>query len=195
MFIIDAIITIPVALLGYLCLPALPGQRADTPTWWLSATDIELTARRMAAVGRAPPKRITRQRIKGFLRSWHLPVLTLLYTTWNNSLNAATIMPLWLKSFNKPGKVVYTVPQINHYPMPIIVCSVWSSICRFADLEHRLGDLCNFSVDNGLDFRWDPAWPPMGLAHLWEFVERYCRDIPREHSGLRAYCRALFPLL
>lgn len=40
----------------------------------------------------------------------------------NNSGNASSIMPLWLKSFNTvdtgTGKR-YTVQQINHYVMPI----------------------------------------------------------------------------
>jgi ACS family pantothenate transporter-like MFS transporter len=120
-FIIDAIITLPIAVVGLLFLPALPGQSGNRPTFWLSQADLDLTDRRMAAVGRKPKAPITRTRLLGFLRSWHLPVLTLNYVFWNNSLNAQNIMPLWLKSFNSKQRVVYTVPEINHYPMPITV--------------------------------------------------------------------------
>ncbi|EIN08776.1 MFS general substrate transporter [Punctularia strigosozonata HHB-11173 SS5] len=119
LFIIDAVITIPIAALGYVFLPALPGQSGNKPTFWLSQAELDLTDRRMAAIGRKPKAPITKERLRGFLKSWHLPVLTLLYVLWNNSLNASSIMPLWLKSFNTKEKTVYTVPQINHLPMAI----------------------------------------------------------------------------
>jgi MFS transporter, ACS family, pantothenate transporter len=77
----------------------------------------------MAAVGRKPKAPVTKERLRGFLKSWHLPTLTMLYILWNNSTNATTIMPLWLKSFNTKENIVYTVPQINHLPMAITVSS------------------------------------------------------------------------
>jgi ACS family pantothenate transporter-like MFS transporter len=97
----------------------------------------------MAAVGRKPKAPVTRTRLLRILKSWHLPVLSLNYIFWNNSLNAQTIMPLWLKSFNTKEHTVYTVPQINHYPMPITVCAntsatAWSHLCAPAgNIRHN----------------------------------------------------------
>jgi hypothetical protein len=47
-------------------------------------------------------------------------ILPPLYMLWNNAASGlGTVMPFWLKGWNKPGQpIVYTVPQINHYPLP-----------------------------------------------------------------------------
>ncbi|GAA6041481.1 hypothetical protein JCM8097_001897 [Rhodosporidiobolus ruineniae] len=122
LFIVDAIITIPIAVMGYVFLPALPGQSAaNKATFWLSKHEWTIIDRRIREINRAPSAKLTWTRVKKFATSWHLYMLTLMYILWNNSLNAASIMSLWLKAINtQPGVgVSYTVPQINHYVMPI----------------------------------------------------------------------------
>jgi len=124
LFIIDAIITLPIALLGLVFLPALPGQRDWKPSFWLKQQDLEVIERRLASINRKPPAPFTIVRVKSYLAGWHIWVLPVLYVLWNNSLNAQTIMPLWLKSFNTVDTgtgIHYTVAQINHY---IVSCSI-----------------------------------------------------------------------
>ncbi|BGP42569.1 hypothetical protein JCM10450v2_006675 [Rhodotorula kratochvilovae] len=132
LFIIDAVITLPIAIAGYVFLPALPGQKeANKATFWLSEREWSIIDRRIAEVGRAPARPVTKERLKGWASGWHIYVLPVLYILWNNSLNASSIMPLWLKSFNTANTgtgITYTVPQINHYVMPIqavYIVSAW----------------------------------------------------------------------
>ncbi|GAA5988817.1 hypothetical protein JCM10908_006183 [Rhodotorula pacifica] len=123
LFIIDAVITLPIAVAGYIFLPPLPGQKeANKGTFWLSTREWTIIDRRIAEIGRAPANKMTAARLKKIALGWHVYVLPVLYILWNNSGNASSIMPLWLKSFNtvKTGTGLhYTVPQINHYVMPI----------------------------------------------------------------------------
>ncbi|GAA5953681.1 hypothetical protein JCM8115_004121 [Rhodotorula mucilaginosa] len=123
LFIIDAVITLPIAVAGYVFLPALPGQKdANKATFWLSAREWTIIDRRIAEIGRAPAQKMTWTRLKKIATGWHVWVLPVLYILWNNSGNASSIMPLWLKSFNTVDTgtgLRYTVQQINHYVMPI----------------------------------------------------------------------------
>ncbi|KAL8286226.1 hypothetical protein RQP46_004714 [Phenoliferia psychrophenolica] len=81
--VIDAIITIPIALLGYLFLPDSPWDAK--PTFLLSAADIELARARMKATGRAEAEPWSKAKFKRIFTSWHIYVFPLLYVIWNNS--------------------------------------------------------------------------------------------------------------
>ncbi|BGP19099.1 hypothetical protein JCM10213v2_007186 [Rhodosporidiobolus nylandii] len=123
LFIIDAVVTLPIAILGLVFLPALPGQReAGKGTWWLSKREWDIIDRRIASFGRAPARKLTWNRVKSFGKNWHIYLLPVMYILWNNSLNASTVMAIWLKSFNLTDTgtgITYTIPQINHLVMPI----------------------------------------------------------------------------
>ncbi|GAA5959973.1 hypothetical protein JCM21900_001446 [Sporobolomyces salmonicolor] len=127
LFIIDAIMTLPIALAGLVFLPALPGQlEANKATFWISTKEWSIIDRRISEINRAPSAPLTWKKVRGYATGWHIYALPILYILWNNSLNASTIMPLWLKSFNTVDTgtgITYTVPQINHYVMPIT--GVW----------------------------------------------------------------------
>ncbi|GAA5843321.1 hypothetical protein JCM9279_002060 [Rhodotorula babjevae] len=133
LMIVDAIITIPIAIAGYVFLPPLPGQKeANKATFWLSEREWTIIDRRIKEVGRAPARPITKERVKSWALGWRIWVLPVLYILWNNSLNASSVMSIWLKSFktspeNRTG-IVYSVAQVNHYVMPIqgvYILSAW----------------------------------------------------------------------
>ncbi|KAI0950668.1 hypothetical protein AcW1_007918 [Taiwanofungus camphoratus] len=138
LFIIDGIITLPIAVLGFLIMPDLPTN--TPPSMFYSKAQIEMGKRRMEEVGRRPPARFTKKKVIGFFKTWHLYLLTLLYVLvchllavkdkadramrhfhchpkFNNGAGPSTSMIFWFKSFNKPGHQVYTVGQINTYPL------------------------------------------------------------------------------
>ncbi|KAL7417125.1 major facilitator superfamily domain-containing protein [Mrakia frigida] len=122
-FIIDAVISFAVAILGYIFFPGLPGKNTK-PTFWLTASDLELTRQRMKVAGRAEPSPWTRSKVKALFSSWHLYVLPLMYILFNNA-PVQQPMGFWLKSFNPtathkapvPGHT-YSVSQINLLPLP-----------------------------------------------------------------------------
>ncbi|KAE8151429.1 major facilitator superfamily domain-containing protein [Aspergillus avenaceus] len=131
LFIIDGIITLPLAVAGFLFFPNLPqdGKR----TWWTTQEEHVLSVQRMEAIGRAGKEPWTVAKAKRIFLSWHTYLLPLLYIVWNNGYPQPG-MGYWLKSFNeKPAPVPgtsFSVPQINNYPMVttgtfIVVALIW----------------------------------------------------------------------
>ncbi|KAH9969935.1 major facilitator superfamily domain-containing protein [Russula compacta] len=113
LFIIDGVITVPIALLGYLIMPDLPWT--TKPSFLYSQDQLEIARKRMNSVGRKPPAKFTKKKVLGFF-------LRGMYThscRFVNGIGGINSMIFWLKSFNKPGHVVYTIGQINSYPLGI----------------------------------------------------------------------------
>lgn len=73
LFIIDGIITLPLALLGFLFFPNLP--QGGKKTWWTSEEEHVLSVRRMEAIGRAGKEPWTQAKVKRILLSWHTYLL------------------------------------------------------------------------------------------------------------------------
>jgi len=131
LFIIDGIITLPIAFLGFLIMPDLPSN--TRPSMFYTRSQIDMAQKRMEAIGRKPPAPFTRRKVLGFFKTWHLYLLVPLYVTFNNGSGPASSnsMIFWLKSFNKPGDQKYTVGQINTYPIgtqavQIVTTLIWA---------------------------------------------------------------------
>lgn len=77
LFIIDGIITLPLALAGYLFFPNLPQD--NNRTWWTSQTEHEISIERMKAIGRAGKEPWTWPKVKRLLLSWHTYILRAYY--------------------------------------------------------------------------------------------------------------------
>jgi len=151
LFIIDGIITVPIAILGFLIMPDLPSN--TPPSIFYTKAQIELAQRRMNEIGRKPPAPFTRKKVIGFFKTWHLYLLTLLYVLFNNGINPASSMIFWLKSFNTPEHEVYTVAQINVYPIPMYAVQVVTTLVYawWSDAVQA-------------------RWPPMIFAGIWSMI-------------------------
>ncbi|KAJ7717984.1 major facilitator superfamily domain-containing protein [Mycena metata] len=119
LMIVDAIVTIPIAIFGFVFLPNLPW--AAKPSLLLTAEDIALARARMKAIGRKESQPWTKAKLRRILTSWYLYILPIEYVLWNNG-NAQSPMQYWLKSFNikpypVPGKQ-WSVSQIQLLPLP-----------------------------------------------------------------------------
>lgn len=115
LFIIDGVITLPLAVAGFLFFPHLP--QSGIRTWWVSEAEHTLSIERMQAIGRHGTEPWTRSKVRNILFSWQTYLLPLVYIVWNNGY-AQPAMGYWLKSFDKtpapvPG-VAFSVPQINN---------------------------------------------------------------------------------
>ncbi|KAH6970946.1 major facilitator superfamily domain-containing protein [Ilyonectria sp. MPI-CAGE-AT-0026] len=119
LFIIDGIITLPLALAGYIFFPNLPqdGQR----TWWTTEKEHILAVKRMGAIGRVGKQPWTKAKVRKILFNWHIYVLPMAYVVWNNGWPQAG-MGYWLKSFNvEPAPVPgtsFSIQDINNLPIP-----------------------------------------------------------------------------
>ncbi|KAJ5579703.1 uncharacterized protein N7459_005688 [Penicillium hispanicum] len=131
LFIIDGIITLPLAVAGYVFFPNLP-QSGDK-TWWTTQAEHELSVKRMQTIGRAGKEPWSVAKAKRIFLSWHTYLLPLIYIVWNNGYPQPG-MGYWLKSFDEtpapvPG-TTFSVPQINNLPLLttgifIVVAFVW----------------------------------------------------------------------
>lgn len=69
LFIIDAIITLPIAIAGFFFYPPAPLQ--DKKAWWLGEDEFALAQTRLKKIGRAGRSKWTWAKIRGLLLSWH----------------------------------------------------------------------------------------------------------------------------
>ncbi|KAK0223546.1 MFS general substrate transporter [Armillaria fumosa] len=150
LFIIDGIITIPIALLGYLIMPDLPHN--TKPSIFYTEQQLVLARKRMDEIGRKPPTKFTKAKVLGIFKTWHLYTLVPLYVLFNNGNGPTNSMIFWFKSFNTKTHTVYTVGQINCYPLGINVMQVITS--AFSTNRRMLGCLT----------------PPMLFAGTWNII-------------------------
>lgn len=129
-FIVNGAITIPVGLLGYFCLPDSP---ANSRARWLTAEDIEYAKIRMARVGRAPAKGLSRATLRRVFGSWHLWAFALPYGFWVINGQAIGFLILWLKSTKR-----YSIVKINLIPTGGYALEIVTAI-GFAALSDYLG--------------------------------------------------------
>lgn len=73
LFIIDGIITIPIALVGFMVMPDLPHN--TKPSWLYTEPQLEMARKRMAEVNRKPPSKFTKAKVLGFFKTWHIYTL------------------------------------------------------------------------------------------------------------------------
>jgi MFS transporter, ACS family, pantothenate transporter len=107
LFIFDFIIGAPIAILGFIIIPDSP---TNTRAFWLKPTDRAVALERMERQGRAPPAKLTWQKIFKFCTDW--PIVFLVpYICFVTALDIAAFMNLWLKSLDK-----YSVEKINEIP-------------------------------------------------------------------------------
>ncbi|KAF9515950.1 hypothetical protein BS47DRAFT_1293193, partial [Hydnum rufescens UP504] len=121
------LLSAPVAIAGAYLLIDMPWKaRAN---WLFTDADLKLANIRLAKEGRAAAGRITRTKVKRVMTSWHIWVLPWLFVFWNNAGGLAHVLPFWLASYNKPGEPpVYTIPQINLYPIPQTLVYIISAL-------------------------------------------------------------------
>ena len=110
LFVMDGVISLPIALLGYVCLPDLP---ENTRSWYLTPAERAFGQKRMELEGRKGREPYTRAKVKKIFSSWHIYMLTLCYVTFNNNGLSIPIFAQYLSYHKNP---TYQVWQINVYP-------------------------------------------------------------------------------
>jgi ACS family pantothenate transporter-like MFS transporter len=132
LFIIDGIITLPVALYGFLLFPDTP-QRTKAP--YLSADEKAL------AISRVPEVRERTPISWGFLKHcfgtwyWYMFVILWVIAGETESFSSNALLQLYMKAH--PGKK-YTVSQVNNYPTGVPAVGIISTLF-FATLTDFIG--------------------------------------------------------
>ncbi|KAK1243038.1 hypothetical protein MKX08_005850 [Trichoderma sp. CBMAI-0020] len=159
LFIINTVISLPIALAGYFMIPDVP---EITRAWYLTPEDIALAQKRMQLEGRANRAPFTKAKLKGIFSSWHIYLLTLLYIFFNNGGGAASqpAFSLWLK---KEG---YSITQINTYPTITTAITVVTTLA--------------YAWTSDTIFRGE-RWPPIvfsGVMNIVVYVSLTIWNIP-----------------
>jgi MFS transporter, ACS family, pantothenate transporter len=121
LFIVDGIISLPIAVAGFFLLPDVP---EITKAFYLKPEEVAIAKKRMEHEGRAERAPYTKAKIKKILSSWHIYLLPLLYTLFSNATGGMSqpTFQLWLKSEG------YSVRDINVYPALSGVIGVVSTL-------------------------------------------------------------------
>ncbi|KKY22255.1 putative pantothenate transporter [Diplodia seriata] len=124
LFIVDGIISLPIALAGFFVLPDVP---EISKPFYLTKEEVAYAQKRMQLEGRKEREPYTKAKVKKILSSWHIWVLTLLYIAFNNgNMFAQPAFAQWLKASTDPK---YSVGQINAYPTTTYaVAVIWNII-------------------------------------------------------------------
>ena len=111
LFIVDGIISLPIALAGFFVLPDVP---EISKPFYLTENEVAFAVERMKLEGRKERQPYTKAKILKILSSWHIYALTLLYVFFNNGgAGSQPVFQQFLKASKHPK---YTVSQINTYP-------------------------------------------------------------------------------
>lgn len=114
LFIVNTIISLPIALLGFAFFPDVP---EICRAWYLSADEIALAQKRMELEGRAGRGATwyTRAKLRKIVGSWHIWLLTLVFVLFNNGTNYGSqpVFADWLKARGYSTTAVNTYPTIT----------------------------------------------------------------------------------
>lgn len=93
LFIVDGIITMPIALAGFVFYPNLP--QGGKKTWWTTEEEHILSLKRLGAIGRAGEEPWTLAKVKRIFSSWHTYLLrkyfnVLCFLCWKPPLTTKT---------------------------------------------------------------------------------------------------------
>jgi ACS family pantothenate transporter-like MFS transporter len=111
LFVVDGVISLPIALLGFFALPDLP---EISKPFYLSKEEVAFAQKRMELEGRQKRKPYTKAKFHKIFTSWHIYALTLLYVFFNNGgAGSQPVFQQYLKHHKNPK---YTITQINTYP-------------------------------------------------------------------------------
>ncbi|KAF2164071.1 hypothetical protein M409DRAFT_37100 [Zasmidium cellare ATCC 36951] len=124
LFVMDGVISIPIALAGFVLLPNNP---YNTKAFYWSAEHIRYGIERVEKFGQQAPKKLTLQEIKRIASSWQLWVFVGSYTMIAACHTATSYFNLWLKAEG------YSVDKINYLPtggnaLAIVVTLAWGMI-------------------------------------------------------------------
>ncbi|KAJ5453526.1 uncharacterized protein N7458_004482 [Penicillium daleae] len=183
LFVIDGVISLPVAISGFFLLPDVPeisnpwylskevcwsyynvSQIIEHPLTLIELQEVALAQKRMKLEGRQDRGPFTKAKLKKIFSSWHIYLLTLLYVLFNNG--AAGAQPVFQQFLKHSTNPKYSVGQINAYPTTTNAVQVVTTLAYA------------WSSDTFLNGR---RWPPIifgGVVNIISYVSLAVWEIP-----------------
>ncbi|KAL2205262.1 major facilitator superfamily transporter [Sarocladium strictum] len=128
LFIVNCVMTVVAAALGFFMLPDYPNQ-PNPRAFWFTKQHAEIALERLAAHGRAQPKGVTWAGIKRTSKNWAALLVPFLYCCTVIGVYGYQYFELFLKSrTNADGTPMWNSSQVNAIPMggrAIQIAFVW----------------------------------------------------------------------
>ncbi|KAI1337605.1 major facilitator superfamily transporter [Xylariaceae sp. FL0016] len=128
LFVINAVMTVVVGLLGFVMLPDLP-NRPNPRAFWFKPHHARLAMERLERHGRAEPRRMTLAGARRTFRSWVVYFIPVLYIACVLASYGYNYFGLFLKSLRNPdGSARWSTTDVNAIPIggaAINVVFVW----------------------------------------------------------------------
>ncbi|KIW21430.1 hypothetical protein PV08_02010 [Exophiala spinifera] len=162
LFIIDGVISFPIALLTFFFLPDQPH---NTRAWYLNARDKEIALERVKRIGRASKEGFSKEKLVKIFSRWHIWVFPLMTVFGGGAGGIGQPMfSFYLKASKHPK---YTISQINNYP------TATAAVMVVAEL------LYSWISDGPLNGK---RWPVMVFASIFQqviWISLLVWDIPK----------------
>ncbi|OCT50064.1 Pantothenate transporter liz1 [Cladophialophora carrionii] len=162
LFIVDGIISLPIAISGFFLLPDVP---EITRAWYFTPEERLFAQKRMQLEGRAQRAPYTKAKFKRIFTSWHIYALATLYMTFNNA-GSGVGQPTFAQYLKDSDNPKYTVGQINTYPTTTYAVQIVSTLAYAWTSD---------SVFRGA------RWPPIvfgGVVSIIAYASLAVWDIP-----------------
>jgi len=176
LFIVDGIISLPIAVLGFFCLPDLP---EISKPFYLTKEEVAFAQERMRLEGRQKRKPYTKAKVRKIFTSWHIWALVPLYVFFNNaSMGSQPIFQQFLKASKDPK---YTVSEINTVSSTILSQQgLMLTLSTVSDNDQRRASRHNAPLR--MDKRQHPQRLQMATHRLWRLHEHHLLNQSR-HLG------------
>ncbi|SPO03169.1 related to permease of the major facilitator superfamily [Cephalotrichum gorgonifer] len=160
LFIIDGIITLGIAFIGYVVFPDVPSRRRP---FTLSESDHALAKKRLEGVSAPPGLAVSKDIFKRVLGRWHFYVFVSLWTLMDlNFTIGAQPFSLYLKA-NNPE--LYSIVQVNTLPTIVSAISIVAALVAGIAAD-RLGRFWVPAVITSI-----PVFVGIVLLNVWHVGE------------------------
>ncbi|TIA36379.1 putative allantoate permease, partial [Aureobasidium pullulans] len=129
LFIVDAIITIPIATIGFFVFPDVPSRKKPR---FLTTANHDLASKRLEGVTAPPQLKLSKSTFKRVFSRWHWYLLVLQWTLLDqNVAPGGQPFSLYLKAYPK----IYSIVQVNTLPTITTAISIVAALTAgaFAD--------------------------------------------------------------
>ncbi len=116
LFIVDGIISLPLALLVLFLLPDIP--RTQNAGWIFTEKELELAKKRVPQEAKVYAT-FKKRDIKSWLGTWQLYFFSVAFVLESLAGLPSSSLPFWFKSYNTKTHTEYSVGQINNYSAPL----------------------------------------------------------------------------
>ncbi|KAL1409279.1 hypothetical protein Q8F55_006112 [Vanrija albida] len=124
MFIIDAILTVALAVGGFFLIPGYPSKK-NPRAFWLNERHLEIANERSKRFGRAANKSFNLRAVKRAFKTPQTLLIPTLYVASQLAQQGYLYFNLWLKSLkNADGSPRWSITQVNALPMAGYAASI-----------------------------------------------------------------------